>query len=362
MPKKPPTLNPKVASRRQPSGRTTSFQAPQALKAHLDTIVVGQERAKRTLAVAITNQYARIDGNDRRIADPDLADVTIEKANILLIGPTGSGKTYIVRALAEKLNVPFSIGDATSLTEAGYVGQDVESLLRDLIRAADDDMEAAQRGIIYIDEIDKLKTTSENVCTNRDVGGQGVQQAILKMVEGSTVNVPLTGGRHHPHDETEALDTTNILFICGGAFNGLEEIVSERLPHRVGDDLMHHVMPCDLIKFGIIPELVGRLPVITTLNPLSLSDLEAILSEPKNALVKQYRKQCLLLGFDVQFSPSAIKVIASAAMKMETGARGLRSVMETVMLDIQFAAKPGHRYVIDKDVVNGRKRPKETRL
>lgn len=356
MPKK--TVN----SKRKPAGRGESIPSPQELKAHLDTFVVGQERAKRTLAVAVANHYARIDGNDRRIADPDLAGVTIEKSNILLIGPTGCGKTFILRALAENLNVPFCVGDATSLTEAGYVGQDVESILRDLIRAADDDIETAQRGIIYLDEFDKLRTTSENVSTTRDVEGQSVQQSDLKMVEGSSVNVPVGGGRLHPFEDTEAIDTTNILFICGGAFVGLDQIVAERLPHRVDQDLMNHVMPRDLIKYGIIPELVGRLPVVTSLNPLALPDLEAILTEPKNAVVKQYRKQCLLLGFDVEFTPCAIKMIAGAALKMETGARGLRSVVEAIMLDIQFAAKRGKRYVVDKDVVNGKRRPKETQI
>lgn len=330
--------------------------SPQEIKAHLDTIVVGQERAKKTLAVAIANHYVRITGGKHTVPDRDLDDVTIEKSNILLIGPTGCGKTYIIKALAELLDVPFGVADATSLTESGYVGQDVESVLHGLIRAAGNNIKAAQRGIVYIDEFDKLRATSENVSTTRDVGGQGVQQALLKMVEGSNVNVPTNGGRLHPQEETKTIDTTNILFILGGAFVGLAKGNGSS---RAG---AQQVMPQHLIKYGIIPELVGRLPFITVLNPLSLADMQDILTEPRNALVKQYRKQCQLLGFDVEFKSCAIKAIAMAAMKLEIGARGLRSVIESLMLEIQFAAMPGHRYVIDKYVVSGTRRPKTMRV
>jgi ATP-dependent Clp protease ATP-binding subunit ClpX len=280
-----------------------------------------------------------------------------------MLGPTGCGKTYLAKALAEKLDVPFSMGDATSLTEAGYVGHDVESILTGLIQAADGDVKAAEKGIIYLDEFDKLRRTGENVSTTRDVGGEGVQQSLLRMVEGSIVNVSENGSaRLHPEEPKTSINTANILFICGGSFVGLEDIVAARLPSFNKPNLLSRVMPHDLIKFGIIPELVGRLPVVAVLDGLSLNDLEAILVKPRNALLKQYRKQCQQQGYDVEFTACAVKAMASAANRMAIGARGLRSVIEIVMLDIQFAATPGYRYVVDKDVVAGQKQAKGRKI
>ena len=336
--------------------RATSVSTPQSIKKHLDSIVVGQEQTKRQLAVAVTNHYSRTEKGTRYASNPEFNGVTIEKSNVLLIGPTGTGKTHFARALAQKLNVPFSVGDATSLTEAGYVGQDVENLLVDLIEAADHDIEEAENGIVYLDEFDKLRTTSENVSITRDVGGQGVQQALLKMLEGTKCRVPLSGGRLHPDQQTLSIDTTNILFICGGAFVGLDDVIAERLPRCSRAKLREHVLPHDLVRYGMIPELVGRIPIIAALAELTLSDMQAILTEPQNALLKQFSLQCQLQGFQVEFTKCAIKAFATAAMKLEIGARGLRSVVETVMTDLQFEAKRGSRYVVNKDVVSGKKK------
>jgi ATP-dependent Clp protease ATP-binding subunit ClpX len=371
-------------ARRQAIQQFAATPSPREIAHHLDTLVIGQDSAKRKLAIAVSSHYRRLlDHTDRltrdagvpslaTISDASLRDVVIEKANLLLVGPTGSGKTLLVKSLAEKLNVPFAIADATTLTEAGYVGDDVEVVLQKLLISAEYDLQAAQRGIIYLDEIDKIGKRGGSTAT-RDVGGEGVQQSLLKMLEGTRCSAPAHGSHKCGQSNCIEIDTTNILFICGGAFVGLGDIVSRRLGKRaigfggeqsggetVAGDLLRQATAEDLVEFGMIPELVGRLPIVATLSELTVDDLVSVLTRPKNALLKQYRKLAQLHGADVRFTDEAVREIARLAYEHGTGARGLRSVVEAVMEKILFElpTTPGKLFLVTDKAVRGECIPK----